>query len=336
RFLNDVRKFFEAKGETFDNDQDMIARFYNDRTWGNLNTLGMAEDLNDAYNGAPEQRERLKRLQFVYDNMPSFYEDGGAVDQVGAWETTKSIGGALLADPLNLLGGAGAWGKAAKAGAQGASKGRAIWEGVKGGAKTEALIGAPVEAAFDAGLQNRDIELGLQDEFSKTQMALSGAAGGLFSGAMGALSGLAVSIFSRKNVKLGQEVYQKMLDDGITPDYIERMSDTQLDQVLDNYRTDSSAAIGDVKSSMEAEQLQEAQRAEQAAKAPEQPEAFQPDPDLQQVLDKLIDIRDSIEPGQDGYSEVITNIANVRRVIRETNTLDVRNKAVEDQYKSDP
>ncbi len=336
RFLNDVRKFFEAKGETFDNDQDMIARFYNDRTWGNLNTLGMAEDLNDAYNGAPEQRERLKRLQFVYDNMPSFYEDGGAVDQVGAWETTKSIGGALLADPLNLLGGAGAWGKAAKAGAQGASKGRAIWEGVKAGAKTEALIGAPVEAAFDAGLQNRDIELGLQDEFSKTQMALSGAAGGLFSGAMGALSGLAVSIFSRKNVKLGQEVYQKMLDDGITPDYIERMSDTQLDQVLDNYRTDSSAAIGDVKSSMEAEQLQEAQRAEQAAQAPAQPEAFQPDPDLQQVLDKLIDIRDSIEPGQDGYSEVITNIANVRRVIRETNTLDVRNKAVEDQYKSDP
>ncbi len=235
RFLDDVRKYFEARGETFANDQDMLARFYNDRSYGNLNSIGALEDVYDAHQGSEDQRARLKRLQFVYDNMPNFWQDGGAVDQFGAGETARSILGATLLDPVNLIGGAGAYGKAATAAARGAKTGRALWEGAKAGAKYEAAVNAPIEMGFDAMLQNRDIELGLQDTYSKTQTAFAGAAGAALGGVMGGLMGMATSIFARKNVRLGNEVYQRLDQAGIKPEHINRMSDQQLDEVLTKY-----------------------------------------------------------------------------------------------------
>ena len=93
---------------------------------------------------------------------------------------------ATVLDPINLIG-VGAGGMAAKSAAFGARKagqtaakaasaGR--WAGFKRGLIAEGAINAGIEAGMDAGIQARDIEVGLQDEYSVAQGLLAAGAGG--------------------------------------------------------------------------------------------------------------------------------------------------------------
>ncbi|MGL4917589.1 MAG: hypothetical protein ACRC5D_15295, partial [Aeromonas allosaccharophila] len=102
-FKDDLRRHFWAQGKQFENDDDMVKEWYSERTYANSNSAGMALDTASAYGANEEERARAKRLQDAYEKMPSFYEDGGAIDRVGGWETAKSIVGALVLDPINLI-----------------------------------------------------------------------------------------------------------------------------------------------------------------------------------------------------------------------------------------
>ena len=204
-FLADLRQFFQERdGDTFSDDGELIDRFLNDRRWSEFNTVGAGIDLYQASNMTDDQKARMARIQQVYDTMPAFWEEGGG-SVSGA---IKDLGGAMLADPLNLIG-FGAGGKVAGAAAAQAMK--AGKSGLAAGAKAAATKGAIYEGAANAGIegivdvttQNRNMEIGLQDEYSAGQTALSMGAGAVLGGAMGAGFGALAAL---KPAKLLQEL----------------------------------------------------------------------------------------------------------------------------------
>lgn len=199
--LADLRAFYkERDGFEASDDQDLIDKFYSDRTWRNVNTVSMARDVKDAYGMSTDQTTRLAKIQKLYDALPNFYEKGGR----GMGGLGQNIVAGLI-DPANLVG--GIFGKAAgtaaiKTGARAALKQagtnvltkemrakvvrNAVKEGFKAGAKATAVEEAALGAGQDFLMQTRNKEIGLQDEYYQTQTlgnaAFGAATGGLFGG----------------------------------------------------------------------------------------------------------------------------------------------------------
>ncbi|GAA4652553.1 hypothetical protein GCM10023116_48370 [Kistimonas scapharcae] len=230
RFLDDVRNFYrEEKGEEFTSDQDMLKRWYEDRLWAETNTVSAARNWYAAETASKDQRARRRRLQTVYNRMPSFWEEGGAIDRFGAGHVFGEAALSMLADPVNLLGGTAAVKAGGLATAKGMSKGAATWAAVKAGAKQEALVNAGISGGVDAMIQKRDQELGLQDEFSYGQLAGAATIGGGAGGIMGALMG---AVASRTGIQIGEEAAKKLVDAGYTPKQIEEMPDSTLKELI--------------------------------------------------------------------------------------------------------
>jgi hypothetical protein len=195
RFISDIKRYYaEVKGESLDDDEDAIRRWYSDRTWSNLNTVGAGRDWIEAeQHDNPDLKLLQARLQDAYERAPFFWQDGGMGD-VDGWQVAKSISGALIADPINLVGGFLGKGAAGAAMAGKAVKGAAktsdaIKAGAWSAAKGEAALNAGIELGHDALMQNRDIELGLQDEYSIGRGAMATGAGAVLGGAMGGVVG---------------------------------------------------------------------------------------------------------------------------------------------------
>jgi hypothetical protein len=176
-FLADVRKAYQARdGIDFGTDQDAISHFLSDRRWSNINTLGIAGDwLSDM---PDDQKELFARLQSVYDELPWFVDESGQ-------RSLKGFGQALLygvADPTNLIG----VGEAVKAAQVAAIAGKPLLKaagtGLAKGSAAEFGLQGTIGFGQDYGTQQRNIEFGLQDEYSMAQ----GAASALLSGAAGA------------------------------------------------------------------------------------------------------------------------------------------------------
>jgi hypothetical protein len=192
RFIQDIYDYYyEKEGQTFSGPEEAIEEFFSDRAWSNLNTMYVLGEAHESFTNNDIQNSRLARLQNVYEQMPNFYEEGGR-----GWEGFKQNAAATLLDPVNLLG-FGFGGMGAKAAAKGAvALGKPAFRagllgGIRRGAASEFVVGGLVEGVHSGATQARDMQLGLQDEFSTMNLAMSaglGAGAGLvLGGAFGAL-----------------------------------------------------------------------------------------------------------------------------------------------------
>ncbi len=199
-FFSDISSYYQERdGVTFGSHEEAVDYFMSDRRWRNTNTISLGRDMLDARTSSDDQSTRLARLQVVFDQLPNFYEEGGS----GVAGLAENVGAALL-DPINLIG-FGAGGVAAKSAVAAARVGGTqlgrreatrigLRAGARQGAISEGAVGAGTGAIFDAGTQMRNVELGIQDEFSTGQLAASTALGGVLGGALGAGFGAAGAV----------------------------------------------------------------------------------------------------------------------------------------------
>ena len=183
--VKDVRDYYAAQGETFSNYSDMWDKFYSDRRWNSVNTIGAASSLIES-TMAGDDRDRLARLSKIWANAPM---RGTTLDRV--WDYGK---GALL-DPTNLIPVAGQAGKAKSAFTAARTAGKTLQQSKNAGrtagamqaAKQEAVIGGAVGGAQDLMQQATEVQQGLSDGIDVGRLAgsvaidagASGVAGGL-------------------------------------------------------------------------------------------------------------------------------------------------------------
>ena len=202
RFISDIYDYYGTRdGKSFSGSKEAVEYFLNDRRWRNFNTVSIGRDVYDAHNQSTSQSVKLARLQKVYDSLPNF--TGG----VGS--TLADVALPMLLDPLNLVGfgSGGAAARAAVAGAKGLSKNQLLAKGLKAGAvsgaKSEAIAGGIAEGIADIGIQARNVEIGLQDEFSLMRTGGAVLTGAAMGGAMGAPAGALGAVAPVRNVKVG-------------------------------------------------------------------------------------------------------------------------------------
>ena len=198
-FLSDLRAYFRSQNVNVGglNDDELIDRFYSDRNWADLNTVGAVSDARSAYRMGEEDRARARHLQEVWRQLPGFMGEGGR-----GWAAVPDIATALIADPVNLIGGVA--GKAAATTAArgaiqaGRTTGQATRAGLRAGvsraALSEGAIGGATEAGVDVATQSRDVSLGLQEGYSPGQTAVAAGAGALLGGAAGGLTGVPAAL----------------------------------------------------------------------------------------------------------------------------------------------
>lgn len=204
KFIETARSFYNHREETniYDGveDSDILEKFYDDRTWGNYNTLSMGADV--AFTAMEEDESRIQQfayLQQTFERLPSFWNDPNR--SFGRW--LLDAGGAMVVDPVNLVGlGVGKIaakesfsqvlkaqlkGKMAKEieldileGIAKESSKKALGKAVKKGAVYEGLIAGAITGAQDGLLQSTAINTGVQENYDLSQMGLNAAAGGAF------------------------------------------------------------------------------------------------------------------------------------------------------------
>ena len=164
-FLDDLRTYYNSKGQTFANTSDMLDDWYTDNRWKDSNFISAGLDMAE-YNNAGSDQAMMARLSKAWRNAPT----RGTV-----FERVKDYGLATVADPINFVPYAGAASKAARvaklARAGGATKGDAISTAIKSGAKRGAMIegtvGTGIGTGFEALQQTRQIQQGIRDEYDK-------------------------------------------------------------------------------------------------------------------------------------------------------------------------
>lgn len=220
RFRDDLREYFKRRGKTFASDEAMIEAFYEDRVWRNFNSIGIAQDLYAANTADPEQARRQGRIQKVFDALP-------------ARPVTEAFGDyaeALLLDPINLVGGAGGVKAGAAAYRAGQTARAATVAGAKAGAVQEGLINAGISGVSDLALQNRNVELGLQDEVSQTQTLASTLAGGAIGGALGGAIGAGTGRWGGR--KLADRTIASLSRLGYTADEIASLPEREVARII--------------------------------------------------------------------------------------------------------
>jgi hypothetical protein len=218
KFINTARDFYNYREETDEytsmNAADILEKFYDDRTWGNYNTVSMGADV--LFTGGEENKERLAQFAYIqqtYARLPSFWNDPNR--SFGSW--LSDAGAAMVADPVNLIGlgvGRVAAKEAFSLTLKEQLKGKmakeveekiihqitreaneeAFGRAVKKGAVYEGAIGGAIVGAQDALLQHSAIYSNAQEEYNLGQTAVSTLAGGAF----GTMFGAAGSAFSFK------------------------------------------------------------------------------------------------------------------------------------------
>jgi hypothetical protein len=199
RFSNTLKSYYSYRdgGQVSKlNSADLLDYFYEDRSWRNNNTISMGMDLTNMMGSDAERVKEFAYIQQTYSSLPSFWNDPNR--NFGGWLIDN--GGAMLLDPINLIG-VGVGGQAAKqsfklglkellkskmAGeinkaaieemAQQATK-AAMGKAIKKGAIYEGYFGAITNGVQDMILQNTAIKADVQTELDLRQTALSTAAG---------------------------------------------------------------------------------------------------------------------------------------------------------------
>ena len=99
KFLQDLRDHYGSEVGTNDPDR-LIDAFFRDRLKSDLNSISLGEDVVSAYGADTQSRERMRRLQEVYDKSPLFFRD----DLGRFGQAADTIAGSLLTDPVNFVG----------------------------------------------------------------------------------------------------------------------------------------------------------------------------------------------------------------------------------------
>ena len=218
RFIHDLRSYYRSKGHdtSLMDDEDLIDRFYGDSTWRDLNTLGALGGAAESFYQDKPSRERSKRIEQVWRQLPNFWKKNGR-----GWKTAvPDIAKSIVLDPVNLIpvAGAGIKGANVARAAAAAGKSNAAVRGTVSGATTaagiEAGIGAGQEAVVNTAHQLRDKQLGLRDSFSKTELGVHTALGGILGGGIGgALGTVPAAIGARKGVRDVENLRKQGLND---------------------------------------------------------------------------------------------------------------------------
>ena len=241
RFLDDLRKYYREKGGYFTDDKTLVDNFYTDRTWADLNTVGAIGDALDASSSGVEQRERMKRIEQVWRQLPNFWQEGGR--GAGA---LGDISSAIIKDPLNLIPGyagykgAATGGRAAYLAGKSAPVARGVASGTARAAGSEAAISAGQEAIVNTATQARDIQLGLQDEFSGSQLGVATLAGGALGGVVGGAIGLPAAIAGARSGVIPAETLSRM---GMTREQLAAMSPEELDAFYRNMQESGATGL---------------------------------------------------------------------------------------------
>ena len=196
RLYKDLREWYSSRGllTSTMSDEDLLEKLHSDQTWQMFNTVSAVKSAADALTMSEDEKVLANRIQSAYSRLPAFYEKGGQ----GVGSAIINAGGAILADPINLIPGVNAYAKGAVAARGAAAAGRSatgagIRAGAKAGAVSEGLISGGQEAIVDAANQIRDVQIGAQEEFSTGRLAgatalgagLGAGVGGLIGGATG-------------------------------------------------------------------------------------------------------------------------------------------------------
>ena len=226
RFLQTLKDHYRSQGVFVGTltDQQLIEKFYSDRNWADLNTLGAVNDAASAYGMSPEDRARARAIQQVWNDLPNMFQDGGR-----GWGAAPDVATALVFDPVNLIGGVAGKGAATAttrgAIAAGKTASQATRQGIRAGVTraglTEGAVGAGAEAAIDTAIQHRDMALGLQDEFSYGRLAGSTAMGGTLGVGAGALLNIPSSVVGARE---GAEQVEMLRRVGIDDESIGALS----------------------------------------------------------------------------------------------------------------
>lgn len=229
RFRADLREYYASKGTGFyDSDDELIERFFSDGNWRDLNTLGAIDALNETTTQSDRMKLVTARLQQVWDRQPAFWQEGGR-----GLSAIPDIATALIADPINLLGGGSGLVQGGKAARAAYAAGKTLQESVSAGMRAGAVRGALIEGGINAGqeavvdtaLQQRNVELGLQDEVSQTQTALGAGAGALIGGGLGGLMG---GLAGRAGGRQAATQAEDLVTRGLTREDIGAMSPADL------------------------------------------------------------------------------------------------------------
>tara|TARA_B100001996_G_scaffold201803_2_gene154521 strand:+ start:6580 stop:10344 length:3765 start_codon:yes stop_codon:yes gene_type:complete len=222
-FISNLKDYYTYRdGEDFkyDNDADVIDYFYSDRTWRNFNTVSIGKELSQVLGeNNPDRLRQFSEINKVYQNLPSFWDDPNR--NFGQW--LMDFGGAMLADPLNLIG-VGVGGQVAKneyrRQLRNALRGKiakeideqlikkltykankkALGSAIARGGMWEGLFSGMISGTQDTMLQMTAIETGVEDEFSIKRLGLNTA----FGFGMGTLFGGAFSAGGFKLALRGQ------------------------------------------------------------------------------------------------------------------------------------
>ena len=261
RFLNDLRAYYQDKGEgQYLQDDELIDKFYSDQTWGMLNTVSAVADAAEAATANVDQKQRMNRIQSVYQQLPNFWQEGGR-------DTLDALGdgvGAILADPINLIPGVNAYAKATNAARAATMTGQnALRAGVRAGAgagaRSEAIISGAQEGVVNTANQVRDMQLGLRDDFSVGELGTSVGAGAVIGGGVGGLIGAGTgAVASRTGMNQGQAA--QFL--GLSPEQVGRMTSQELDAMVEQAQRSTGPY-----QSPEARAEQQAQQETQTAEA---------------------------------------------------------------------
>lgn len=194
-FINDLREYYVQRGDAnaaVAGRDGLLRRFFRDGVFRQANTISAIGSAIEAQSGSEDQRARMARLEQASRAMPAFWQQGGR----GWGEGLQDTAAAIVTDPTNLIGGVAA-GSAARVGARAAVQRGSqnalrsgMLRGVGAAALTEGAISAGQEAVVDTSHQIRDINLGLQDEFSGTRVAGAAALGGAMGAGIGGLIGV--------------------------------------------------------------------------------------------------------------------------------------------------
>ena len=167
--------YYERDGLLFENNNELVDYFIDDRTWKQANSYSIGKELIYATSDAVsiDQKRRLKFLTEYWGNLPHFWQDGGRGYASGIFSNlTKGI-----VDPTNLIApgvGSQVIKQAVKTGGKHALT-KAVAAGTASQVGTDALIGSSV----DAMIQKTERELGLSNKFDlKRNFTVATLAGG--------------------------------------------------------------------------------------------------------------------------------------------------------------
>jgi hypothetical protein len=209
---------------------DLLDYFYEDRSWRNNNTVSMGMDLSNVMGEDNEQR--LKEFAYIaqtYENLPSFWNDPNR--SFGSWLVDN--GGAMIADPVNLVG-FGVGGQVAKQGYKQAlrvalkdkiagelneralkevakqTQKQALGKAIVKGGLYEGAVNTVIAGGQDALLQTTNIEAGIQDKYNYGRSAIASAAGFGFGTAFG--SAFSAGAFKMTTNSLTKKGVKKLLE----------------------------------------------------------------------------------------------------------------------------